>query len=331
MMKELLRELVEAYGPSGYEEPVRAVIEKILCDKADDLGVDSLGNLIALKKGTGTGKRVMIAAHMDEIGIVVTYVDKNGFMRFGRVGGVNPQTLVGSRVRFGNGAMGIIGWEKWLQASTLPAWDELFIDVGATSPEDAPMSVGDVACFDRPFVDLGTRWAAKAMDDRVGCAVAIQTLMEMDQSPNDVYFVFTTQEEVGTRGAMVSAFGLEPDVALAVDVTLVGDTPEAHPMAISLGNGVAIKVMDGGMLSHPGVKNWMIDTAKRLGIKYQLEVLEKGTTDAYSMQTTRAGVPAGCLSVPCRYVHTPSEVVDRGDVEAAVRLLAGLVSGEVAV
>jgi len=328
-VKELIKELVEAYGPSGQENQVRALIERRVRDKADEMRIDTMGNLIVLKKGTGGGKRVMLAAHMDEIGLIVTHVDKQGFLRFGRVGGVSPRTLVGGRVRFANGTTGVIGWEKWLHANTLPAWDELFLDVGATSADDAPVGVGDVAGFVRPFVDMGNRLMAKSMDDRIGCAIAVQTLLEIGDSPNDVYFVFTVQEEVGTRGAVVSAFGIEPEVGVALDVTTVGDTPEAHPMAVSLGDGAAIKVMDSGMLAHPGVKNWMIDTAEKLGIKYQLEVLEMGGTDARAMQMSRAGVPAGCLSVPCRYVHTPSEMVDYGDVQAAKQLLLGLVSQEI--
>jgi endoglucanase len=328
-VKELIKELVETYGPSGQESRVRALIEGRVRDKADEMRIDVMGNLIALKKGTGNGKRVMIAAHMDEIGLIVTHVDKKGFLRFGRVGGVLPMTLVGGRVRFANGTTGVIGWEKWLHANTLPAWNELFLDVGATSADDVPVGVGDMAGFVRPFVDMGNRLTAKSMDDRIGCAIAVQALLEMGDSPNDVYFVFTVQEEVGTRGAVVSAFGIEPEIGVALDVTAVGDTPEAHPMAVSLGDGAAIKVMDSGMLTHPGVKNWMIDMAEKLGIKYQLEVLEMGGTDARAMQMSRAGVPAGCISVPCRYVHTPSEMVDYGDVQAAKQLLLGLVGQEI--
>ena len=209
--------------------------------------------------------------------------------------------------------------------------EELFIDLGATSPADAPMGVGDVACFDRPLEDLGRRLVAKAMDDRIACAIAAQTLLELQSTPHDVYFVFTTQEEVGPRGAMTAAFGIEPDVAVAIDVTLTGDTPEAKPMAVALGQGPAIKIKDSGMIAHPGVKDWMIRTAEAHGIPFQREVLAGGTTDAAAIQTTRAGVPAGCLSIPCRYVHTPSEMVDYGDVLNSVRLLKALLSGPIAI
>ncbi|MEA3408001.1 MAG: M42 family metallopeptidase [Chloroflexota bacterium] len=328
-MKDLIKTLVETYGPSGNEEQIRGLIEETISDHVEEIQVDTMGNLIAHKEGTGDGKRVMIAAHMDEIGLVVTHIDDDGFARFGRVGGVSPITLVGNRVLFADSTTGVIGCEKWLRSSKLPEWEELFIDVGATSQKDCPIDVGNIAGFVRSFVDMGKRMVAKSMDDRVGCAVVIQTLLNMEDSPNDVYFVFTVQEELGTRGATAATFGIEPDVAVAVDVTSVGDTPEAHPMAVSLGDGPAIKVMDSGMLTHPGVKRWMIEAAEDADIPYQLEVLERGSTDARAMQLSRIGVAAGCLSIPCRYVHTPSEMVDYGDVQGSVDLLSAMLGGEI--
>lgn len=329
-MKEVIKRLVEAYGPSGHEAQVRDLIADMIRGNVDEMRTDSLGNLIALKKGDGQGKRIMVAAHMDEIGLIVTYVDKKGFLRFGTVGGVFPIAMIGSRVRFANGTIGVIGWEKWLQPSTeRPTLEELFLDVGAVAGNELPVGVGDVASFERPFVDMGQRLVAKAMDDRIGCAVAVQALLDLKATLNDVYFVFTVQEEVGLRGALVSAFGVEPEVGVAVDVTKTGDTPEARPMAVELGKGPAIKVMDSDVLVHPGVKDWMVRTAQRLGIPYQLEVLEAGGTDTAAIQRARAGIPAGCLSIPCRYVHTPSEMVDYGDVQGAVSLLREMLSGPV--
>ncbi len=331
-MKELIQQLVEAYGPSGHEGTVRALIEGILRPHVDEMRTDALGNLIALKRGQGNGKPVMVAAHMDEIGLIVTYVDEKGFLRFSPTGGVSPVTLVGNRVRFGDGTLGVIGWEKWMRpdaGKSRPEVDELYIDVGATSREDAPVGVGDAAVFVRPLEERGQRLVAKAMDNRISCAVAMQALFDIDDSHNDLYFVFTTQEEVGTRGAATAAFGIEPAVGLAVDVTLVGDTPKARPMAVSLGEGPAIKIMDSGMLAHPGVVEWMIRTAEQHEIAVQREVLLAGSTDARAIQLSRAGVPSGCLSIPCRYVHTPSEMVDLGDVESAVRLLVALISEEI--
>ncbi|MFP3895900.1 MAG: M42 family metallopeptidase [Anaerolineales bacterium] len=328
-MKGLIKKLVETYGPSGNEEQIRGLIEETIREHVDEIRVDTMGNLIAHKEGTGNGKRVMVAAHMDEIGLVVTHIDDDGFARFGRVGGVSPVTLVGNRVRFADGTTGVIGWEKWLRSSKLPKWEELFIDVGATSQKDCPINVGDIAGFVRSFTDMDKRLVAKSMDNRIGCAVVIQTLLKMDTPPHDIHFVFTVQEELGTRGAMPATFDIEPDVAVAVDVTMVGDTPEAHPMAVSLGDGPAIKVMDSGMLTHPGVKRWMIQTAEETDIAYQLEVLERGSTDARAMQLSRTGVAAGCLSIPSRYVHTPSEMVDYGDVQGSVDLLSAMLSKEI--
>lgn len=329
-MNELVKTLTEAYGPSGEEGQVRALIEDAIRDAATEIRTDPLGNLIALKRGSGGGKRVMIAAHMDEIGLVVTHIDKKGFVRVGPVGGVMPPTLMGGRVRFGNGKAGVIGSEKWLRSNEAPKWAEVFVDVGATSPDDAPVRVGDIACFDRPFEALGDRLVAKAMDDRAGCAVLVQVLRDLADSPHDVYAVFTTQEEVGTRGALVSAFGIEPEVALAIDVTDTGDVPEAAPNAVELGAGPAVKVMDRGFLSHPGVKQWMMDGAERLGIPYQREVLLVGSTDARAIQLSRAGVPTGALSLPSRYIHTPSEMVDLRDLQGAVNLLVGLLKEPIA-
>jgi endoglucanase len=331
-VKETIKKLTEAYGPSGYEQEVRGLIreaiekEGLAAGDGDEVRIDALGNLIVLKKGSGGGKKVMLAAHMDEIGVVVTHVDEKGFLRFGRIGGLYPLTLLGGRVRFANGTVGVIGVEKLEDRSKVPGFDKLFIDVGAGDKASCPVRVGDLGAFLRPFEDLGKRLMAKAMDDRIGCAVVLQALRDLKKSPHDIYFVFTVQEEVGLRGASTSGYGVAPDLALAVDVTLTGDTPEAHTMAVALGDGPAVKVKDGGMLAHPGVKNWLIETAEANDIPYQLEVLEGGTTDAMAIQTSRAGVPAGCVSIPCRYVHTPSETVDIDDVTHAVKLLVAALS-----
>jgi endoglucanase len=173
---------------------------------------------------------------------------------------------------------------------------------------------------------MGKRLVAKAMDDRIACAVMIESLRAVKESTHELHFVFTTQEEVGVRGATTSAFGIDPDVGLAVDVTATGDTPKGSKMEVGLGKGPAIKVKDSGMLADPRVVNWMVKTAEKAKIPYQREVLEGGSTDARAIQLTRAGVPAGCLSIPCRYVHTPSEMVDHEDVLNAVKLLTALIS-----
>jgi endoglucanase len=321
-MRELIRKLVETYGPSGAEEKIRAAIRAEVTSLADEVRVDPLGSLIVRKQGSGEGKRIAVAAHMDEIGIMVTYVDEKGFARFTRIGGVLPLTCVGARVLFASGVTGVISVEnKRDDPGKVPRFEQLYVDVGASSRDDCPVRVGDAAVFIQPFAVQGTRLIAKAMDDRIGCAVLIETLRRLKHTPHDVHFVFSVQEEVGLRGAYTSAYGIEPDMALAVDVTRTGDTPECYPMAVELGKGPAIKVQDTGMISHPVVRELLVQRAEAGHIPYQLEVLEGGSTDAAAMQLTRAGVPAGCISIPCRYVHSPSEMVDERDVENGVRLL----------
>lgn len=322
-MKELIKRLTEAYGPSGHEHTIRQVIQNEIKNVADEVRVDALGNLIARRKGAGPlpRKKVMLAAHMDEIGVIVTHVDEKGFVRFAPLGGVNPLTLFGQRCIFENGAVGVFGRERKESKTTEVKMDQLFMDVGAKDTASSPVQVGDAAGFWRDFVDLGDRVIAKAMDDRIGCAVLIETMRDLRKSPHDIFFVFTVQEEVGVRGAITSAFGIQPDVAIAIDVTDVGDTPESNTMAVGLGNGPAIKVKDTGMLAHPAIKNLLVQSAHEAKISYQLEVLTGGTTDAMAMQVSREGVPAGVVSIPARYVHTPSEMVDFNDVQNAVRLL----------
>jgi putative aminopeptidase FrvX len=327
-MRELIKKLTETYGPSGREEQIRDMIREEIVGLADEVRVDAMGNLIALKRGSGDGLRVMLAAHMDEIGIIVTHVDEKGFLRFAHVGGINPLTLLGKQVVFADGTVGVFGLEKREpeEEKKVPDLDKLYLDVGAKDRESVPVKVGDIACFQRPFIAQGDRLIAKSFDDRIGCAVLIQVMRDLKASPHDVYFVFSVQEEVGLRGAITSTYGIQPDLGISVDVTATGDTPEAHPLAVSLGEGPAVKVKDGGMLAHPAVKNLLIETAEELGIRYQLEVLDRGTTDAMAIQVSREGVPAGCLSIPCRYIHTPSEMVELNDVLSAVKLLVALLS-----
>jgi putative aminopeptidase FrvX len=321
-MRELIRKLVGTYGPSGIEDQIRAVIRAEVESLADELRVDPLGSLVVCKRGGGGGQRILLDAHMDEIGVMVTYVDEKGFVRFTRIGGVNPLNCVGGRVAFADGTVGVIAVEeKREDTSKVPRFGQLYIDVGATSSDDCPVDVGDAAVFVRPFLAQGTRLISKAMDDRIGCAVLVETLRRLEHTPHDVYFVFSVQEETTLSGARTSTYGIEPDLAIAVDVTGTGDTPECRPMAVKLGRGPAVKVQDRGMIAHPVVRNLLVQRAKEANIPYQLEVLEYGTTDAAAMQLVRAGVPSGCLSIPCRYVHTPSEMVDEGDVEHSVRLL----------
>lgn len=326
-MKKLLQTLTETIGPSGYEDGVRKIVRDEVETLADEIRVDALGNLIARKrpaKASRDPKKVMIAAHMDEIGVIVSHVDERGFVHFSPIGGVFRKYVLGGRVRFLNGTQGILGFDRLDNVNELPTLDKVYIDVGATSSKDSPVEIGDVAAFDRQFSDLGSRLVAKSMDNRVGVLVAIETLRALKSTPYDLYFVFTTQEEVGIRGATTSAYGIDPDIGIALDVTPSADTPHALQMEMALGKGPCIKIQDVGMIADPRVVQWMIQTAEKHRIPYQREVLLMGGTDARAIQLTRAGVPAGCISVPVRYVHSPSEMVDYSDLQNAVRLLTAV-------
>ena len=326
-MKKLLQKLTEAFGPSGYEDSVREIVRAEVEPLADEIKVDVLGNLIARKRPSkhpnGT-KKIMVAAHMDEIGLIASHVDENGFIRFSPIGGVFRRYVLGGRVRFLNGTQGVIGFDRLDNINELPTLDKVYIDVGATGKKDCPVKIGDMAAFERPFTELGRRLVAKSMDDRVGVLVAIETLRALKSTPHDVYFVFTTQEEVGTRGAATSAYGVDPDVGIAIDVTPTGDTPNALKMEMALGKGPCIKIQDPGMIADPRVVEWMILAAEKAKLPYQREVLLIGATDARAIQLTRAGVPSGCISIPVRYVHSPSEMVDYSDVQNSVKLLTAV-------
>ena len=326
-MKKLLQTLTETFGPSGNEDKVREIVRREVDLLADEIKIDTLGNLIARRhpsKVTKDTRKIMIAAHMDEIGVIVSHVDEKGFVRFAPIGGVFRRYVLGGRVRFLNGTQGVIGFDRLDNVNELPTLDKVYIDVGATNAKDCPVKVGDVAAFDRTYSEFGNRLVAKSMDDRVGVLVAIETLRLLKSTLHDLYFVFTTQEEVGTRGATTSAYGIDPDVGIALDVTPSGDTPNSLKMEMALGKGPCIKIQDVGMISDPRVVQWMIQTAEKHKIPYQREVLLMGGTDARAIQAARAGVPAGCISIPVRYVHSPSEMVDFSDVQNAIKLLTAI-------
>lgn len=317
-MEDLLRNLTEAFGPSGEEDEVRALIKSMVKGKADRIFEDALGSLFVEREGPSP--KIMISAHMDEIGVIVTHIDDSGFMRIAPVGGVSPTGLPGQRMRFRNGVTGTINHEKIKNVSELD-WSKLYLDIGKKGKEEVlkQVNIGDLACYDQTFKNLGgDRFLSKAMDDRAGCAVLLEVINRLPEKlPQALCFVFTVQEEVGLRGAKTAAYRYEPDYGLAVDVTLVGDTPKASTMEVSLGKGPAVKVRDRSVLSHPLVRSFMVETATTNNIPYQLEVLERGGTDAGAIHVSRQGVPSGAVSIPCRYVHTPSEMVDRSDLEHA--------------
>jgi tetrahedral aminopeptidase len=323
-MKQLLKRLTETFGPSGYEDEVRKVILKEVKPLADEVRVDALGNLIVRRKpakNSKNPKRIMLAAHMDEIGVIASHIDKKGFVRFSSVGAAHGRYTLGARVRFLNGATGVVGYDRLEKLDNALPINKMYIDAGASSRDDCPIKVGDFAAFERSFIEMGDRLVAKSMDDRAGVAVLIETLRGIKSTPNDLYFVFTAQEEVGVRGAGAAAYGVDPEIGIAVDVTPTGDTPASMKMVMELGKGPCVKFRDPGMLADPRVVDWMIKTAEKAKIPYQREVLLVGSTDARAIQISRAGVMAGALSIPCRYVHSASEVVDFNDLKNSVKLL----------
>lgn len=322
-MKELIKQLAEVWGPSGYEHRVRASLQEWVAPYVDESVVDGMGNLI-VRVGNG-GKKILFAAHMDQIGMMITYREPSGFLRFSAIGGVLRSTLLGQRAIFEDGTVGTIGvHDQWGTARThLPDLEGFFIDV--SDGQDQPFRYGQPAVFESRVISRGSRIIGGALDDRVGCAVLVKALQDLNkQTQNTVYMVFTVQEEVGERGAAPATFGVQPDVAVAVDVTPTGDEPKNLKLPIKLGAGTAIKIQDQGLLVSPQVQAWMVATAEQHGITYQREVLNMGRTDATQMQLVGRGIPTGAVSIPCRYVHTPSETVDEYDCLQTVELIKGL-------
>ncbi|MDR1736549.1 MAG: M42 family metallopeptidase [Oscillospiraceae bacterium] len=315
---EIQKKLAAAFGPSGQESAVADVIEKIAAPFADEVRRDVLGSLIVRKKGTG--KKVMFSAHMDTIGLIVTHIDKKGFARFAKIGGV-PNGVSGAKVVFANGTRGIVFADRHFTESK--STDDMYIDVGAENADAARgvISVGDIAVYDGDVRVQGDRLLSPYLDNRISCAVLLRALEEIKNPKNDLYFVFSAQKEIGLRGAKTAAFGIDPDYGFAVDVTDAGDTPERKPVnECFLGGGAAIKHMDSFVLCHPKVIEYLHNAAEKNNVKVQREVLRAGGTDAGAIHSTRAGVYTGAISVPTRYIHNSTEMCDLRDVEECVKL-----------
>ncbi len=321
-MRELIQQLTAIYGPSGRETSVAAVIESLVTPYVDSVRRDALGNLICEKKGNGK-KRVMFAAHMDHIGLIVTHAEKEGFLRVSNVGGISVNNSRARRVKFQNGVEGVL-YEQALKENEKSALTTLYIDIGAKDAAEAlsMVELGDIAVYAEPAFAVGAhRMAAPAMDDRAACALLIELLKNLPENHVDLVAVFTAQEEVGLRGATVSAYSVEPDEGIALDVTIAGDIPEMKLNAVKMGEGVAIKIKDARSISNPDVVSRMIAAAQAAGVPFQREVLPYGGTDAGAMQLSRGGMPVGTVSIPCRYVHSACEMIDLNDMEGAKKLL----------
>ena len=300
---ELLKNLLSIYSPSGNENNVREFIKSEIKDYVDEIEVDALGNLIVRKKGNG--KKIMISAHMDQIGLMVTNIDEKGFLRFTNVGGISPFVSLSQKVVFENGVVGIIDSEPVEDIGKLKL-ENMYIDIGVFSKEEAEskINIGDVCVYKTEYDENENVVSSKCLDDRVGCFVAIEAIKKIKDNVNDLYFVFTVQEEVGLRGARTSAYRINPDMGIALDVTGSGDTPKAKTFAVGLGKGTAIKVKDNSILTHPKVKELMVDVAKENNIEYQMEVLEFGGTDSGAIHLTREGIPSGVISIPTTFFYT---------------------------
>ena len=329
-MIEILKKLTGGFGPAGEENIIKEIIKSEIENLCENIREDKMGNLIAYKEGKKSDLKVMFAAHLDEIGIMITHIDEEGFLRFTPIGGVKKEILPHKNFVFVDGITGTVGIEETKSEDKELDFEDMYLDIGAENKEEAEelVAIGDAAVFTPNFVEAGGRVIANSLDDRAGCTALVEFLQKTDKIPHELYCVFTSQEEVGCRGARTAAYDINPDIALAVDVTATGDTPESKAREVKLGEGAAIKVMDKGSITHPAIKNLLQELSEKNNIDYQFEVLEHGATDAHSMQLSRGGVPSGTVSIPCRYIHSSSEMIDSVDLEESVKLLQAFINSE---
>lgn len=323
---KVLKKIMLTHGVSGRENYVASAIEELMRPYCDKITRDPLGNLICYKKGSSKKpKKLMLAGHMDEIGFIVTGIDDKGYIHVSSIGGIHYVSAAYSNVVFENGTRGVIVPEGDF-GNNFSA-DRFVIDIGALSKKETEkkVKVGDFASTYSHIERLnGDFLAGRPFDDRIGCAIMVRAAMEAKDCANDTYFVFTTQEEVGCRGAKTSAFAIMPDYSVAFDVTGSGDGPKCRPMAVTLGGGAAVKVKDSSVICDGGFVNFLMGIAKKNSIKAQLEILEGGGTDTCSMQVAGAGSRATAISVPTRYIHSNNETVRKSDYDACVALTARL-------
>ena len=321
---QIFKDLSSVYGPSGREKAIAEKIEAYAAKYADEIHRDKMGNLIVRKNGGGA--RLMIAAHMDTLGFAATYIDDNGFIRFAPVGGLTVLGVSGCTVRFENGTQGKVWCDQTVKQGDLTL-NDYYIDIGADSREQAEQKVkpGDFAVFaGEPHFD-GRTIVSPYLDNRIGCAALIAAMEQIGQSANDIYFVFSTQEEVGTRGAAVAAYDIKPEFGIALDVTDTGDVPGVKvPCGTRLGGGPAIKLMDASLIASGKVVAMLEGAAERAKVKIQRDIISSGGMDAGVIQKSAFGVFTGGISIPCRYMHTCAEAVRIDDAYAAAAIIAEL-------
>ncbi len=322
-MIELLKKLMLTHGVSGREDKIRELIRAQIESYCDEITVDPVGNLIAHIKGEG--KKIMLGAHMDEIGYFATHITEKGFIKVSPIGGINYLSGAFSSVVSENGVYGVIAPTK---TDELPKADSVYIDIGAKSKRQAEnkVKVGDFFVH-TPSVKrlLGTRYVGRPFDDRVGCLVLIEAIKEIKNPKNDLYFVFTVQEEVGCKGARPATYTVEPDIAIALDVTRTDDKIGSDTLNVKIGDGPTIKIKDASVICSHELVVKMREIAKANNIKYQDEMLSRGGTDTSSMQIARRGTRAGAISIPCGFIHTNNEMIDINDVRGAIKLVKALV------
>ncbi|MBE6673835.1 MAG: M42 family metallopeptidase [Ruminococcaceae bacterium] len=321
-MIDLLKKLMFTCGVSGREDKIREVIKKEVEPYADEIITDPVGNLIVRKKGNG--KKIMFCAHMDEIGFFATYIDESGYIKVSGIGGINPVSAAFGEVVSESGVYGVLVPED---SKETPKLENMYIDIGAKSKKQAEKSVkiGDCfVCAPKIRKLLGSRYIGRPFDDRVGCAILIEALKNVKKTENDLYFVFSTQEEVGGRGSKPVSYTVSPDVGIALDVTGTGDKPGSKPMAVKIGGGCTIKIKDSGVISSPRLVNKMKEIAENNKVKYQSEILLYGGTDASSMQVAGHGAEVSAISIPTAFIHSGVEMIDMADVKEAVKLTACL-------
>jgi len=339
VLVDTLEKLSNACGVAGREEEIRGLLKNFLKPYVNEVKEDKLGNIIGIKKGKKNTPKVMLAAHMDEIGMLVKTISKEGFLQFAKIGGIDDRILLAQKVIVytEKGPLhGIMGSkpphiQKEEERKKIITYDELFIDIGAENQEEAKkmgVKIGDPVGFDIKFAKVGKNIViGKAFDDRVGCAVMVEAMKRLEKTECTVYAVGTVQEEVGLRGATTSAFGIYPDVGIALDVTVAGDVPGVKEVEapIKLGKGPSIEIADMGLIAHPKVVRLLVDAAEENKIPYQLETGLPGSTDAARISLTREGVPSGVISVPTRYIHSPASLLNLEDAENAVKLTVAAV------